>query len=77
MAPVRKTFDIANAAIDALNEMHGTPTQAYVAGRPARVAEVLRLPFNMWSSNNRISGTAEDILEPKSQKAKTSRQITK
>ena len=44
MAPVRKTLDIANAAIYALNEMHGTPTRACVAGHaaaPARVAEVL------------------------------------
>ena len=42
MAPVHKTLDITNAAIDALNNMHGTPTRACVAGpaaAPVRVAE--------------------------------------
>ena len=45
MAPLRKTLDLANAAIDALNDMHGTPTRACVAGPTAaqsdRVSEVL------------------------------------
>ena len=45
MASVRKTLDLTNACIDALNDLHGTPTRACVAGpaaAPARVAEVLR-----------------------------------
>ena len=45
MAPVRKTLDLTNACIDALHDLHGTPTRACVAGpaaAPARVAEVLK-----------------------------------
>ena len=45
MASVRKTLDLTNACIDALNDLHGTPTRACVAGpaaAPTRVAEVLR-----------------------------------
>ena len=45
MAPLRKTLDLANAAIDALNDMHGTPTRACVAGpaaaHSAHVSEIL------------------------------------